>query len=178
MRKIVIHRLGGYERLQIENGPDPVPGPGEVRVAVSHIGVNYADCVVRMGLYASARALVGWPITPGFEVAGTVDAIGAGVTDLTVGAPSSASRCSTAIRPRWYCHARRCSRCLPDSIPRRLPGFRACSCMIPAMDAVLAGITAGDLRPAPVTVHPFAEASRALRDLESGRTQGKLVLRV
>ncbi|MFN7134248.1 MAG: synaptic vesicle VAT-1 family membrane protein [Myxococcales bacterium] len=62
-----------------------MPGAGEVRVRVSAAGVNYADCVVRMGLYASAKEYVGWPITPGFEFAGEVDAVGEGVTDLQVG---------------------------------------------------------------------------------------------
>ncbi len=86
MQHIVIQRPGSYERLRLEQAPDPVPGRGEVRVAVRHIGVNYADCVVRMGLYASAKRLVGWPITPGFEVAGVVDALGEGVNDLAPGA--------------------------------------------------------------------------------------------
>lgn len=85
MKKVVIHGPGGYDRLRLEAHPDPQPGAGEVRIAVSHIGVNYADCVIRMGLYKSAKELVGWPITPGFEVAGTVDALGAGVSDLRVG---------------------------------------------------------------------------------------------
>jgi synaptic vesicle membrane protein VAT-1 len=87
MRRIVIHRPGGYARLRLESGPDPVPGPGEVLVAVRHAGVNYADCVIRMGLYASAKRLVGWPITPGFEVAGEVLATGPGVTGFTIGQP-------------------------------------------------------------------------------------------
>ena len=50
--------------------------------------------------------------------------------------------------------------------------------MIPAMDAVLAGIVAGRLQPVPVTTYPFDEVARAHCDLESGQTQGKLVLRV
>ncbi|XXF78391.1 medium chain dehydrogenase/reductase family protein [Myxococcaceae bacterium GXIMD 01537] len=86
-RKVVIHRPGGYERLELEPLTVPTPAPGEVVVATQAIGVNYADCVVRMGLYASAKKYVGWPITPGFEVAGTVHAVGEGVTDLSVGAP-------------------------------------------------------------------------------------------
>jgi synaptic vesicle membrane protein VAT-1 len=85
MRKIVIPRAGGYEQLHLEEHPDPRPGPGEVLVDVAAIGVNYADCVVRMGLYESARKYVGWPITPGFEVAGTVRETGAGVGDLAPG---------------------------------------------------------------------------------------------
>lgn len=85
MQKIQIAAAGGYEQLRLVDGPDLQPGPGQVRVAVRAAGVNYADCVARMGLYASAKKYEGWPLTPGFEVAGTVDAVGPGVTDLTVG---------------------------------------------------------------------------------------------
>ena len=87
MRKVLIARPGGYERLEIVEAPEVRPGPGELRIAVKAIGVNYADCVVRMGLYASAKEFVGWPIVPGFEVAGVVDAVGEGVTRWAVGSP-------------------------------------------------------------------------------------------
>lgn len=86
MRKIVIPGPGAYDKLLLQEAPTPTPGPGEVLVETRAIGVNYADCVVRMGLYASARKYVGWPITPGFEVAGVVSAVGPGVTGLAVGA--------------------------------------------------------------------------------------------
>ncbi|HSO32023.1 MAG TPA: medium chain dehydrogenase/reductase family protein [Labilithrix sp.] len=71
MRRVLIPSAGGYDRLRLVDEPDPVPGEGEELVRVEAIGVNYADCIVRMGLYASAKEYVGWPITPGFEVAGT-----------------------------------------------------------------------------------------------------------
>jgi NADPH:quinone reductase-like Zn-dependent oxidoreductase len=87
LKKIVIHKPGSYERLLIEDHPDPLPGPGEVLIDVAACGVNYADCVTRMGLYASARHYVGYPITPGFEVAGRVAATGSAVTDLPPGTP-------------------------------------------------------------------------------------------
>ena len=48
-------------------------------------GVNYADGIIRMGLYASAKELHGYPITPGFELAGVVVQVGAEVTDFSVG---------------------------------------------------------------------------------------------
>ncbi|MGB1015018.1 MAG: zinc-binding dehydrogenase [Nannocystaceae bacterium] len=88
MRKVVIHRPGTHKELKLETSRQALPGPGEVRIRVCAIGVNYADCVVRMGLYASAREFVGWPITPGFEVAGVVDVVGDGVDapHLTPGA--------------------------------------------------------------------------------------------
>lgn len=72
MRSVVIHPAGGHDRLKLVSSPDPSPGPGEVRVRTEAIGVNYADVIVRMGLYASAKEFVGWPITPGFEVAGVL----------------------------------------------------------------------------------------------------------
>lgn len=53
---------------------------------VQAAGTSYADCVVHMGLFESAKKYVGWPITPGFEIAGTVAALGEGVTDLAPGA--------------------------------------------------------------------------------------------
>lgn len=85
MRKVMIHSAGSYDKLKIEEHPTPVPGPGEVLIEVRATGVNYADVLIRMGLYASAKEYVGWPITPGFEVAGVVSALGEGVDDLNVG---------------------------------------------------------------------------------------------
>jgi len=85
MRKVVIHRPGGYDRLQLEEHPDPTPGANEVLVETTAIGVNYADCCVRFGVYESAKKYVGWPITPGFEFAGTVKQIGEGVANVHVG---------------------------------------------------------------------------------------------
>lgn len=85
MRKVVIHRRGGWDRLAVEEHPAPIAGAGEVRIAVGAAGVNFADVAVRMGLYSSAKKYVGWPITPGFEVAGRIVERGAGVDDLGVG---------------------------------------------------------------------------------------------
>jgi NADPH:quinone reductase-like Zn-dependent oxidoreductase len=85
MKKIVIHRPGGYDKLRLEVVPDPIPGAQEIRVRTAGIGVNYADCIVRMGLYKSAREFVGWPITPGFEFSGIVEAVGNEVTEFVPG---------------------------------------------------------------------------------------------
>jgi NADPH:quinone reductase-like Zn-dependent oxidoreductase len=86
LKRVVLHRAGGWGVLRIEEAPDPTPGDGEVLVATEAVGVNFADVVVRMGLYESARKYVGWPITPGFEFAGVVTAVGRGVDGVTKGA--------------------------------------------------------------------------------------------
>lgn len=85
MQRILIERPGGYEALRLVDAPDPTPGPGQVLVAVEACGVNYADGIIRMGLYASAKQLHGYPITPGFEVAGRIAAVGEGVQGWSPG---------------------------------------------------------------------------------------------
>jgi NADPH:quinone reductase-like Zn-dependent oxidoreductase len=85
VKRIVIHKAGGFDALKLETSPDPIAAPGEVLVETQSIGVNFADCVVRMGLYSSATRYVGWPITPGFEFAGVVKQVGEGVDDVSVG---------------------------------------------------------------------------------------------
>ncbi len=85
MHKIRIESPGGYDRLQLVETPDLVAEPGQVLVSVHVSGVNYADCIVRMGLYESAKKYVGWPITPGFDFAGVVKDVGDGVSSFRAG---------------------------------------------------------------------------------------------
>ena len=113
LQKVVIHRRGGYEQLRIETHPTPTPNAEEVLVDVAAIGVNYADCVVRMGLYSSAREYVGWPITPGFEFAGYVREDPQG--RLAQGTPLLGSRDSAPMPPRSLCLGRSSSRYRPAS---------------------------------------------------------------
>jgi NADPH:quinone reductase-like Zn-dependent oxidoreductase len=77
MRQVWITRVGPPEVLEVREAPDPSPGPGEVRVRVRVIGINFADIMARLGLYADAPKL---PTVVGYEVAGDVDAVGAGVS--------------------------------------------------------------------------------------------------
>ena len=85
IKKIVIERPGGYNRLQVQECARPEPNAGEVLVEVYAAGVNFADIFIRLGLYKSAKKFVGWPITPGFEFSGRILECGDGVTDLKTG---------------------------------------------------------------------------------------------
>ena len=76
MRAIRVHEFGGPEKLRLEEAADLQPGPGQVLVAVRAIGVNPVDTYIRSGGYGK-RPL---PYTPGSDAAGTVEAVGEGVT--------------------------------------------------------------------------------------------------
>jgi NADPH:quinone reductase-like Zn-dependent oxidoreductase len=82
MRQIWIPRTGGTKVLELREAPDPEAGAGQVRVRVTASGVNFADCMARIGLYPDAPKL---PTVVGYEVSGTVDAVGAGVSAVKVG---------------------------------------------------------------------------------------------
>jgi len=73
-------RFGGPEVLEIEDLPDPHPGPGQVRIAVRAAGVNASDWKKRQGLMDQEL-----PQTMGYEAAGIVDELGEGVTDAAIG---------------------------------------------------------------------------------------------
>lgn len=79
---VLIPRAGGPEVLTLVSGPVPTPGPGQVRVRVLAAGVAYADVLMRKGAYPGAPRM---PFVPGFDLVGVVDALGPGVTGLTLG---------------------------------------------------------------------------------------------
>jgi NADPH:quinone reductase len=80
MKAVRIHATGGPDALVVEELADPVPGPGEALVRLEAIGVNFIETYQRAGLYK-----VPLPFTPGREGAGTVVAVGDGVTVVKVG---------------------------------------------------------------------------------------------
>lgn len=80
MRAIRVTEHGGPEVLVVAEVLDPTPGPGEVVITLGAVGVNYIDTYFRSGLYPAST-----PLTPGVEGAGTVAAVGDGVTDVAAG---------------------------------------------------------------------------------------------
>lgn len=83
-RAVQYRRFGGPEVLEVVEREDPVPAPGEVRLVVRAAAVNPLDWKLRSGAMAQTDAPPE-PQVPGYDVAGVVDALGEGVTDLTVG---------------------------------------------------------------------------------------------
>ena len=82
MKQIFIVGDGGPEKLQLRESQDPQPAGGEFRIRVKASGVNFADILARQGLYPDAPKP---PCVVGYEVSGTVDAVGSGVNPIWIG---------------------------------------------------------------------------------------------
>src|SRR5919204_1038450 len=82
MKAIRVHEFGGPEVLRLEEVPEPRPGAGQVLVRVRAAGVNPVDTYIRSGSHAVKPQL---PYTPGLDAAGTVEAVGEGVTRVRAG---------------------------------------------------------------------------------------------
>ncbi|MFO0596984.1 MAG: medium chain dehydrogenase/reductase family protein [Myxococcaceae bacterium] len=82
MRALVNVKPGGPDVLQVQQRPDPMPREGEVLIRVKRAGINFADVSARVGLYPDAPK---FPMVMGYEVSGTVQALGPGVTGRSIG---------------------------------------------------------------------------------------------
>ena len=82
MQAVVVREHGDFDKLLIEERPVPDPGPGEVRVQVAAVGLNHLDTWVRRGVTGHQFPL---PLVTSSDGAGTVDAVGVGVTAPAVG---------------------------------------------------------------------------------------------
>lgn len=76
MKSIVVTEFGSSDVLEVRETETPEPGPGEVRIDVAAVGLNFADVMQRRGHYRGGPEP---PFVPGLEAAGTVDAVGEGV---------------------------------------------------------------------------------------------------
>jgi NADPH:quinone reductase-like Zn-dependent oxidoreductase len=81
MQAIVVTEAGGPEVLKAEDRPDPQPGPGQVVVRLAAANVNPTDLGARQGLYPPGFGIEGPPYVLGWDLAGTVVAVGDGVSD-------------------------------------------------------------------------------------------------
>ena len=83
MPKIIrFHKTGGADVLKVENLPLSEPGEDEIRLKVETIGLNRAEIMFREGQYLEEPIL---PSRLGYEAAGTVDAVGSGISGIKIG---------------------------------------------------------------------------------------------
>ncbi|MEQ1930616.1 MAG: NADPH:quinone oxidoreductase family protein [Parvularculaceae bacterium] len=103
----------GPAGLKIMETPTPEPGPGQVRIAVKAAGVNFPDVLLTRDMYQFKPQR---PFAPGGEVAGVVEAVGAGVTNLKSGERVLAGGVSGGYATHFICDALAAKK-IPDSMP-------------------------------------------------------------
>lgn len=94
IRAVRQHEFGGPEVLRVEDVPRPVPGPGEVRIGVRSVGINFADTHARENKYVQRSHL---PLIPGQEVVGVREDTGERVVALTRGGGAYAEEVTVPV---------------------------------------------------------------------------------
>src|SRR5690348_14940321 len=87
MKAVQATRFGEPSVLEVVELPDPVPGPGEIAIDVTHAAVGLVDLFFREGRFKDQPAMPQPPFVPGLEVAGTVRALGDAVSGFEIGEP-------------------------------------------------------------------------------------------
>ncbi len=113
MKSMMSLAVGGPETLKLTEGPTPEPGPGEIRIAVKAAGVNFPDTLIIRDLYQFKPER---PFAPGGEVAGTIDAVGPGVTSLKKGDRVLAGTAHGGFATHVVCDASRAHK-IPGAMP-------------------------------------------------------------
>ncbi|MEA3197692.1 MAG: NADPH:quinone reductase [Gammaproteobacteria bacterium] len=113
MKALLSKQPGGPETLVLEDIPEPLPGPKEVRIAVRACGVNFPDLLIIQDLYQYKPPR---PFAPGAEVAGVIDAVGAGVEHLRAGDRVLMSPVRSGMAEKAVGLATNCWK-IPDAMP-------------------------------------------------------------
>ncbi len=149
MRQIWINKTGEVDVLAVREVAQPDPGPGLVRIRVEAAGVNFADVMMRRGLYPDAPKL---PAVAGYEVAGMVDAVGSGVEKELVGA-AVVAMCNFGGYGEFVCLPREQVWILPAGATAQAAAALPVNYLTAwQMVRVMAPVTAGDL----VLIHSAA----------------------
>ena len=168
IRQVWIPRTGGPEVLEVREVPEPEPGPGQVRIRVAAAGVNFADLLARMGLYPDAPPL---PAVVGYEVAGTVDRVGPGVTKVREG-----QRVVSATRFGGYSEAVVVSAEYVAPLPDAVPFDRAAAIPVNYLTAWCMLVHLGNVRPGDRVLVHSAAGGVGLAAVQIARARGAEVI--
>jgi NADPH:quinone reductase-like Zn-dependent oxidoreductase len=150
MRSVWITRTGPPEVLEVRDGPEPTPGPGEVLIRVRATGVNFADVMARLGLYPDAPPR---PCVVGYEVAGAVERLGEGAD----GALGVGRRVVALTRFGGYAEAVAVPAAQVFALPERMSFEEGAAIPVNYLTAVLMLRHFGNVRPGErVLVHAAA----------------------
>lgn len=168
MKAVHITRFGGPQSLELREAPDPAPQAGEVVIRVKAAGINFADILMRMGLYVGAPPV---PFVPGYEIAGAVDALGPGVSGLKIG-----DRVFAALRFKGYSEKVVCAARQVLPIPAHKSFEEAAALPVNYLTAYHALYVLGNLRPGTRVLVHTAAGGVGLAAVELARLRGAAVI--
>jgi NADPH:quinone reductase-like Zn-dependent oxidoreductase len=174
MQQVIVKHFGGPEALEMQEVDTPEPGPGQVRLRLTSIGMNHAELMARRGEY---RLISGDPpFVPGLEGGGVIDAVGPEVSELTEGQrvtlSPAAPRLHETVTPGTYrshfivpaAHAMP----VPDTVPDEQLG----AIWLPYLTAWGCLIWKQQLKPGQWVALPAASSSVALAAAQVAKQHG------
>ncbi len=175
MRAISFDTFGDADVLRlVEDAPVPEVGPGEVRVRLHAAGVNPADTYIRSGTYAFYRPAL--PHTPGFDGAGTVDAVGWGVTTLEPGMRVFVGSILAARKTGTYAEYTVCDAGAVHPLPDDLSYAEGAAIGVPGTTAYRALFQRGELRPGETVLVHGASGGVGTLVVQWARAHGATVI--
>ena len=145
MKAIQMIQFGGPEVLQLAEIPEPVPGPGKVRVRLSAAGVNPSETYIRTGAYSFFVPSL--PCTLGFDGAGMVDEVGPGVTHVKEGDRVFVAAMGDPANTGTYAQKVVCSGDAVHPLPDFISFAQGAALGVPALAAYRALFQRAKLRP-------------------------------
>jgi NADPH2:quinone reductase len=168
MRALVVHQHGPLDNLKLETLPDPQPGPDEVLIDVHAASVNFPDLLVIGGTYQN---LPKTPFVPGKDLAGTVAALGAGVTSVKPGDRVMAQIEYGAFAGRAVAAHAQCHR-----MPDRMSYAEGAAMGLVYLTAYFALVERGDLRPGESVLVNGAAGGVGLATVQLAKALGATVV--
>ncbi len=168
MKAIRVGGHGGAEVLVPSEIPTPSPGPGEVLVRVEAAGLNFVEVYYRTGLY---KPPAGLPFTPGGEGAGTVEALGAGVTEVQPGDRVASVGLAGSYAERALAPADKLV-----LIPEKVTTKQAAAAMLQGMTAHYLAVTTAPLAPGDICVVHAAAGGVGLLLCQIAKRRGARVI--
>lgn len=175
MRAIQFDAFGGPEVLRlVEDAPVPDVGPREVRVRLHAAGVNPADTYIRSGTYTFYRPAL--PHVPGFDGAGTVDAVGTGVTTVEPGSRVLVGSILARRKTGTYAEYTVCDATAVHPLPDHLGFEEGAAIGVPGATAYRALFQRGRLRPGEIVLVHGASGGVGTLVVQWARAHGATVI--
>lgn len=176
MPKVVrFHQLGGPENLKIEEVPSQAPGQGEVRLRVQAVGLNRAESMFYRGRYLEQAQ---FPSRLGYEAAGIVDAVGAGVDTAWIGKPAASIPGFSMTRYGTLGEEAVIPATALGAYPANLPPAEASAIWMQYLTAYGALVHIGGLRGGDFVSIPAASSSVGLAAIQMVRDAGATAIAV